>query len=985
MHVRIVKMAAGLAFCGMLNAGAVSLDYRFQPEVPRKIEIGKTAEQTLVADGKIQFEIVVPENASPTAKYAAKEAAALLTKALGSTVAVRKTASGNLPSIHIGDTALAKEAGIDLKKLDRDGFVIKTVGKKVLIIGRDHPSKSPSRMNTLGDSGERATLFGVYDFLERFAGIRFYFPGELGTIIPKRKEWKLPEIDLYDRPDKVQRSHYASWRKTAIPPEFGKTRFNMKYRLHQRSQSWTWPCCHGLEKQGYIQRFAKTHPEYFAHNKNGKSVLELKDDMKTQLCYSSNIREEIAQDALAFLTGKPASERNIHPYQKTPNTVAWHQQLDPAVPVFDITPDDGYYPCQCEKCRKQFTAQYSNNKSLSDFMWRYYAEVANRVKGHGYVTAWIYWPTLWKPDFQLPDNILYVMCPRGPWNCGNETFFQKEQKKIREWGKITGNRMRLWNYMIKYPHGIYPGVPSIAPHAVARYYKEAAPSICGAFSEVGVDRFMFQYLNLYVYYKVLWDNNLDVKALFDEHCKLMFGAAAGPMSEFFQRLEKLWMSTIAGSVDTPEGPKAIILSERELWENRYSDAEMKELEKLIKAALSAVPKDSVEAKRVRLMEREIWQVLKNTRDKYRQSQDLKKCWNLCASETAAPVVIDGNLKDAAWKKAKPYYLTRFKKDTVEVKTVVKMLYDQENLYFGFECEEPDTANMVVQPMEDDAPGRWANSTAEIFLNPDGTGKNYYQLMIDPAGKLTDYYSNNGALDIKWNSGAEVKTTVVDGKKWIAEVKLPRKSLNEVKTQFPVNFSRHRARLKAAGESYVWNPFMSRLPEVDKWGSAILGPDPNPSIIRFGDFEAPIRNKRWIGPWYGGKVLDVDDKIYLTGGKSAKLTGKGNDDVTQRFKLKPETTYEVSFFVKLDKVGLNNSGGVRAKFDERGGNVTWIPKGFIRGTIPWTRVSKIIKTSPKCGSKRKNGYTEYLSIYISKKDTGTAWVDHVEVREVKDAN
>ena len=194
--------------------------------------------------------------------------------------------------------------------------------------------------------------------------------------------------------------------------------------------------------------------------------------------------------------------------------------------VSKCTGRNGYYPCQCEKCRRMFSgkSRYDGpNKELSNFMWRYYAEGAERVKGLGYIAAWIYWPTLWEPDFKLPDNILFVMCPRGPWSCGKEAFFQAEKERIKSWGKITGNRMRLWNYMIKYPHGILPGLPSPAPHAVARYYKEVAPYICGAFSEVGMERFMFQYLNLYVYYKVLWDTNVDVEALLEGHYRLMFG------------------------------------------------------------------------------------------------------------------------------------------------------------------------------------------------------------------------------------------------------------------------------------------------------------------------------------------------------------------------------------------------------------------------------------------------------------------------------
>ena len=42
----------------------------------------------------------------------------------------------------------------------------------------------------------------------------------------------------------------------------------------------------------------------------------------------------------------------------------------------------------------------------------------------------------------------------------------------------------------------------------------------------------------------------------------------------------------------------------------------------------------------------------------------------------------------------------------------------------------------------------------------------------------------------------------------------------------------------------------------------------------------------------------------------------------------------------------------------------------------------IKTSPQCGSKRKGSLTEYLSIALGKGTKGNAWVDHVEIREIK---
>ena len=46
----------------------------------------------------------------------------------------------------------------------------------------------------------RGTLFGVYAFLERFAGVRMYFPGELGTCVPRAERIIVPEGRVEESP-----------------------------------------------------------------------------------------------------------------------------------------------------------------------------------------------------------------------------------------------------------------------------------------------------------------------------------------------------------------------------------------------------------------------------------------------------------------------------------------------------------------------------------------------------------------------------------------------------------------------------------------------------------------------------------------------------------------------------------------------------------------------------------------------------------------
>ncbi len=144
--------------CCCVMVSAASLPFQVEPKIPRKIEIGQTPSLKMAEMGKVLFEIVVPQTASPTAKFAGQELAEQLGKAFNTKLSVRSTASGTAPAIVVGDTALAAKLGIDLAKLDRDGFVIRTSGNQVLIIGRDDPKLAPRRATVMPGISETGQI-----------------------------------------------------------------------------------------------------------------------------------------------------------------------------------------------------------------------------------------------------------------------------------------------------------------------------------------------------------------------------------------------------------------------------------------------------------------------------------------------------------------------------------------------------------------------------------------------------------------------------------------------------------------------------------------------------------------------------------------------------------------------------------------------------------------------------------------------------------
>ena len=129
------------------------------------------------------LEVVVAADAAPAVWFAAEEMTNLLSVVLGAPIPVRQSPSASGTSIFLGDSEWSRAAGIDVASLVRDAFVIKADGSRIYIAGRDDPEKDPRKLVLAGGWGsvlyERATSFGVYEFLERFAGVRFYSPGSL--------------------------------------------------------------------------------------------------------------------------------------------------------------------------------------------------------------------------------------------------------------------------------------------------------------------------------------------------------------------------------------------------------------------------------------------------------------------------------------------------------------------------------------------------------------------------------------------------------------------------------------------------------------------------------------------------------------------------------------------------------------------------------------------------------------------------------------
>ena len=450
----------------------------------------------------------------------------------------------------------------------RDGYVVEAMTNVLFIVGNDDDVADVAATAALPAEApwqpcfRRGTLFGVYAFLERFAGVRMYFPGELGTCIPKSGSVAVAEGRIEESPAfSVRRYGYADGPVPAdLRGGMDETAFKRLNWYRLRMETGHLACCHG----------AKTH------------------------CLSPETWKGIYTNACSILSSIPHSSFPVPP------------------PVFDAMPKDGFTwlrHCHCDWCERNIPFSETDTGFATDLVWRRTAELASRLKERfpsARVSQMSYIPYARIPTNDVPGNVDVFVARRGPWAEGTE-IGEREKDEVRRWHDKLGRKVSLWNYPDKVEcwNLEMKGVPQLAPRAWGRYYRAVAPHVEGAFAESESDRWLYNYLNYYVLSRLCWNPEADVEAMLAEHHRFMFGAAAKEMAEFFDELERRWMKVVAKPFDTPLGPGVCEApTEGELRTAIYSPAVLAKLDALLRAATAKVAAGSLEARRIALFRRE---------------------------------------------------------------------------------------------------------------------------------------------------------------------------------------------------------------------------------------------------------------------------------------------------------------------------------------------------------------------------------------------
>lgn len=764
-------------------------------------------------------EVVTEPKACPTVRFAASELAHFLGRTFGAEIPVVTAPTAGRMSIFLGDSAWSREAGISLEGKPRDTFVTKVEKGRVFIVGRDDPHFDIARNIKLGQgygmliSRERATVHGVYDFLERHAGMRFYFPDEeLGIVAPRMERIAIPEGVRETTPSFLIRNPYLGgdgrwFCEDAWQDGKGRGRVKTLEYLRLRCSTINIPCCHGSRQFKYIERFGKKRPECLALKKDGARWDNPKANHAYQLCWTSPVlKEEMYQDVKAYLTGQPASSRGLKSWGTNCQYGEW----------VDIMPEDSFQGCACANCQAAYRHLPGDSQYASELMWGFTGDIGRRLIAEGVkgnVTMMAYTPYRRIPDVALPTNVHVMVAEGGPWSLVDPKRTEHEYAEIRAWAKKLGHPVWIWTYPHKWGATQIEGLPCMAPRAWGRYYQGISDSIFGTFAECETENGFFNYLNYYVFSRVCWDAKIDIDSVIAEHHRLMFGAAADDMAAYYDLLERKWTRDITGRVaDTPLGPVASAPSAKELWCGIFSPEVLADMDGMLKRAVGKVSAGSVEAKRIALVRREFFDGLVKAAAAYRAKRE-KVAAHVYDASCGKPLEID--CVNSRHGNGHP----------PPVRTRVAIRRTATHFIAEFDCEEPMLDQASAIERKRDEFDMWQDNGVEMMLNPSGDGSTIYHFMLTSAGCFSDtcIFRNgaSGQTDREYDSRAKRSVERTAGG-WKATIEVPLDAFaGGMKDSFQANFCRSRA-IRGSLPSYImWSREASNYHDFENFGTIIV--------------------------------------------------------------------------------------------------------------------------------------------------------------------
>ena len=439
---------------------------------------------------------------------AAKTLALYLNKVYGKKYTLKAAkAAGSAAGIYVGLPApgVKNPAGDD-----REYCVLHVDGNKLFLYGNDK---------------YKCDLFAVSDFLEKYCGVRFLWPGELGTVVEKRNPITIsPRTETYVPPFEVRlvSSFHYGWYNLS-PKERRDLSTWMNNRKVGASTNIAFQ--HAFASLIPQKVYAKTHPEYYSlvspkhwigtprPDKPMRRVPPY-DNGPWQICTSNKEVRRIIAEKIA--TNNKGVMRSI-------------------------SPNDGFGFCECDNCLaqdgKDAERRVIGHMRVTNRMYDYAEDIAKQVyklnpKAKVGMFAYSFYDSVPDQKINFPPNMYLSFCYLV------YSMNEKEQLALGErltglaatGAKVIGREYWGTHYTLGYPLNHSRKID----RNVKLLHKLKAAGIYG---ETGTN-FAARGVDLYILAKLTWNPTLSRDALLKEFCEAAFGKKAAPvMIEMYNKIE----------------------------------------------------------------------------------------------------------------------------------------------------------------------------------------------------------------------------------------------------------------------------------------------------------------------------------------------------------------------------------------------------------------------------------------------------------------
>ncbi len=503
-----------------------------------------SARVRLVVDGEPWARVVLPAEPTGLEREAAQDLVWHVERSSGARLAVYTedelpsvVATDGFSRIYIGATAAARQVhptgpGADVPargwqpaELPPDGYVLRSVGRDLFVVGRD--------------SGTR---HGVSDLLERTMGARWLWPGELGVYVRRSATIEIPSLRVFNAP-KLEARHIRWGRlanvwqgRAAYDPLDARIGFspdvldrfaeaNQVYRDRHRFGGTHPKPRTGHEFEGWWEAYGEDHPEWFMLNEEGeRGPLSGASKRRVALCVSN----EALQDYI------------VERWRENPR---WGER------VLTLGEVDARVFCQCEDCLAWDAPQPAPPPAfaagiydpwVSDRYARFWRTIYEKASSHDpdvLVTTFLYWNYAPAPVIETNLN-RHIYGEFVPWGSMPTYYPMPEESDawLREqwlgWAR-TGIRLA---YRPNHPPDGYQ-MPVVDTWQSGRFLQFAYRHGMERtdFCSLG-GQWSIQGLKLYVMHRLISDPELDIGAVRREYFEA-FGPAAGQVERYWDYWE----------------------------------------------------------------------------------------------------------------------------------------------------------------------------------------------------------------------------------------------------------------------------------------------------------------------------------------------------------------------------------------------------------------------------------------------------------------